>query len=93
MSSERVTMETSANIVDRVVDVLVQTLGLEDRAEHLDVTTPLLGSLPELDSRAVVELAIALEERFDFEIDDEEFSGEIFETVGSLAAFVERSLR
>lgn len=86
-------MEASTNTIDKVVDVLVQTLGLEDRAEHFDAATPLLGSLPELDSRAVVELAIALEERFDFEIDDEEFSGEIFETVGSLAAFVERSMR
>ncbi len=40
----------------------------------------------------VVELAAALEDRFGLVIDDEEFTGEIFETVGSLADFVDRKL-
>ena len=41
---------------------------------------------------AVVELAVALEEReFDFEIDDEDFTGEVFETIGTLAEFVEEN--
>jgi acyl carrier protein len=44
--------------------------------------------MPELDSFAVVELLGSLEEKFGFEIDGSEFSGEIFETVGSLAEFV-----
>ncbi len=55
---------------------------------QLDASTPLFGELPELDSLAVVELAAALENRFDIEIDDEEFTGEVFATVGSLADFV-----
>ena len=33
--------------------------------------------------------AASLEEKFGFEIDGSEFSGEIFETVGTLAQFVE----
>ena len=45
---------------------------------------------PELDSLAVVEVITALEERFAFQIDDDEFSGEVFETIGSLAGFVEQ---
>lgn len=72
-----------------VKDVIVTTLGIEDRADTLDADTPLFGSLPELDSLAVVELTAALEERFDFVVDDEEFNGEIFETVGTLAEFVD----
>ena len=44
--------------------------------------------MPELDSFAVVELLASLEEKFGFEIDGSEFTGEIFETVGSLTEFV-----
>jgi acyl carrier protein len=84
-------MTTTASLeacVAGVRDVLVRVLELEDRADEIDADTPLLGELPELDSLAVVELAQALEDRFDIQIDDEAFTGEVFATVGSLAAFV-----
>ena len=74
--------------VTGVRDVLVRVLEIEDRAAEIDAATPLLGELPELDSLAVVELAAALEDHFDIVIDDEAFTGEVFATVGSLAAFV-----
>jgi len=70
--------------------VLVDTLGIHDRAATIGASTPLLGSMPELDSLAVVELAQALEDHFGFVIDDSDFTGETFETVGTLAEFVER---
>ncbi len=80
------------NIDDRTIEtvkaVIVKTLGIEDRASTLDASTPLFGSMPELDSFAVVVLLTSLEEQFGFEVDGSEFSGEIFETVGSLAEFV-----
>jgi acyl carrier protein len=75
--------------LDDVIEVLVRTLGIEERASSLDAETPLFGSMPELDSLAVVELAAALEDRFDIVIDDDDFTGEVFETVGSLGAFVD----
>ena len=78
---------TQAPIGD-VVDVLVHVLGIEERRDTIDAGTPLLGEMPELDSLAVVELAVSLEERFGIVIDDEDFTGEIFDTVGTLAAFV-----
>jgi acyl carrier protein len=82
------------NINDRTLEivkaVIVKTLGIEDRARTLDASTPLFGSMPELDSFAVVELLTSLEEQFRFEIDGSEFTGEIFETVGSLAEFVRK---
>ena len=40
----------------------------------------------------MLSLAAALEARFGFQIDDSDFTGEVFETVGSLAQFVDRSL-
>jgi acyl carrier protein len=80
------------NIDDRTLEavkaVVVKTLGIEDRAATLSASTPLFGSMPELDSFAVVQLLTSLEEQFGFEIDGSDFTGEIFETVGSLAAFV-----
>jgi acyl carrier protein len=71
-----------------VIAVLASTLELEDDGASLDGSSPLLGELPELDSLGVVQLAVALEERFDIVIDDDEFTGEIFESVGTLTDFV-----
>jgi acyl carrier protein len=89
---ESMEAETSTVTVEEVVDVVVTTLGIDDRAGSFDASTPLFGELPELDSLGVVELAVALETRFGIEIGDEDFTGEVFETVGTLAEFVaERS--
>ncbi len=81
-------MQTTQQDISAVIEVLVSTLGIEDRAQHLDASTPLFGELPELDSLGVVELIVALEGRFDIQIDDEDITGDVFETVGSLADFV-----
>ncbi|MBI2381183.1 MAG: acyl carrier protein [Gammaproteobacteria bacterium] len=68
--------------------ILRDVLSLGDKALDFTPATPLLGSLPEFDSMAVVSVITALEERFPISIDDEEISAEIFATVGSLDAFV-----
>ena len=83
-------MSVSEDTLDRVKIVIVKTLKIEDRADRIDASTELFGSMPELDSMAVVALAVALEREFDFEIDDEDFTGEVFETIGTLAEFVEQ---
>lgn len=79
--------------LDDVRRVLVRTLGIEDRAGSIDADTGLLGELPELDSLAVLELAAALEDEFEIVIDDSDFTGEVFATVGTLAAYVAREVR
>lgn len=79
---------TSPTLLDEVKVVLVDTLGIADRAASLDATTELLGSLPELDSMAVLELVAALEQRFAIAVDDDDVTAEVFETLGSLTAFV-----
>ena len=88
MSTTDSTTESNQATVEGVRDVLVRTLGIEDRRDSIRADTALLGELPELDSLAVVELAVALEEHFDIVIDDDDFTGDVFESVGSLAAFV-----
>jgi acyl carrier protein len=79
--------------IDAVKAVVVETLGVEDRADTLDASTPLLETLPELDSMAVLELVLELEERFGITVEGEDVTAEVFETLGSLTAFVESKAR
>jgi len=78
-----------ADTLPAVVEVLTRTLGIEDRAGSVTRDTRLFGELPELDSLGVVELAAALEDRFDIVIEDEDFTGEVFESVGTLTDFID----
>jgi len=73
-------------MLDAVTEIVRRTLGL-DAGRHLDAVTPLLG-MPELDSFAVVELAMALETHFGIAIDSEDFSADLFETVGTISAYI-----
>ncbi len=82
----------SSTTVAGVTSVLVETLGIADRADAINASTGLLGSLPELDSMAVVELVVALEARFGVQISDDEITGDVFETVGSLADLIDQKL-
>lgn len=83
-------MNVSSTTLDSVKEVIVRTLEISDRAATLDAETALFGSMPELDSLALLELATALEDEFGFVIADEDFTEEVFETIGSLAEYVER---
>jgi acyl carrier protein len=74
--------------LDEVKATLIDVLSLGDAGQRLTADSPLLGSLPELDSMAVVSLIGALEERFGIAIDDDDISASTFETLGSLANFV-----
>ncbi|GAB3500009.1 acyl carrier protein [Flexivirga sp.] len=74
---------------DQVRDVVVETLGIQGRSATLTRETELLDSMPELDSMAVVDLLVRLENHFDIRIDDTAVSGEVFGTLGTLTEFVE----
>ena len=76
-----------------VLKVLDEVLGLKGRSRGFSDDTPLLGSVPELDSMAVVSVITGLEDRFGFTVDDDELSGATFATVGTLVRFVESKPR
>lgn len=80
---------TTPSTLTSVRDILVQTLQLSD-SDAITEDTELLGNIPEIDSMAVVTILTALEEQYDFSIDDSEISAETFETLGTLVEFVER---
>jgi acyl carrier protein len=72
---------------DDLIEVLTEVLGDEHTFTE---DTLLFGSLPELDSLALVELITNIEERFGFEMDEDDITAEVFESVGSLSAFVDK---
>ncbi|MBL8447022.1 MAG: acyl carrier protein [Zoogloeaceae bacterium] len=75
-----------------VAALLDEVLGLQGRSAQFDAETPLIGSLPELDSMAAVAVLTSLEERFGFMIEDDDIDGSTFATFGSLVGFVEGKL-
>ncbi|WP_305822837.1 acyl carrier protein [Massilia brevitalea] len=75
--------------LEEVKTLLIDVLNLGPAGQSLGADSPLLGSLPELDSMAVVTLIGALDEHFGIAIDDDDISASTFATLGSLAQFVE----
>ena len=79
-------------VLDEVKGMLKDVLQLGTQADALDESSQLLGAIPEFDSMAVVGVITAMEERFGFEVDDDEISAEMFETVGGLCDFVNEKI-
>ena len=79
-------------LLDEVKTVVGRTLQLGSRAQAMDESSALLGAIPELDSIAVVNVITALEEHFGITVADDEIGAAAFETLGSLARFVEGKL-
>jgi acyl carrier protein len=78
--------------IAEVKNIVTDTLGLGERGAALQAESPLLGAIPELDSMAVISLITALEEHFGITIADDDISAEVFDSLGSLSAFVDRKL-
>lgn len=70
-------------------ELLGDVLQLGKRTTRLTADTRLFGSLPELDSMAVVLVVVAIEERYGIRFDPEEVRAETFATLGTLAALVD----
>ena len=72
--------------------VLDDALHLQGRALHFERSTALLGSLPELDSLAVLALITGLENHFGVTFCDDDLQGAAFATVGQLSDLLEQTL-
>lgn len=81
-------MEKTETMLPEVKSVVAEILGITDRLASMDESTGLVGSLPELDSMAVAELIAAIEDRFGFRVDDADITSDVFETLGTLTAYV-----
>jgi acyl carrier protein len=78
--------------IEEVKNILADVLGLNERVRGMNENSALLGSVPELDSMAVISVLTALEEHFGISVDDDEISAGTFETLGTLVRFVEQKL-
>ena len=81
------------NVAEDIKTMLADVLSLGARKSQLNESTPLLGSIPELDSMAVVNVITAMEDRFGISVSDDEISADTFATLGSLVGFVEGKLK
>ena len=79
-------------VIDDVKVILGDVLQLAGKPDDFDENTALLGGLPEFDSMAVIGVITALEEQFDFDVTDDEIDADVFESVGTLVAFVDSKL-
>ncbi|GAB1158725.1 MULTISPECIES: acyl carrier protein [Paenibacillus] len=82
---------TTALLLEEIKGALAEVLNMEaDQAINLN--TSLFDEL-HLDSTSVLELLMTLEDRIDgLEIDPDELEPDVFDTVGSLAAYIEKQL-
>ena len=80
------------NVEQEVTRILHSVLNVDPTAVAWSTETPLLGSVAELDSMAVVSILTALEEQFGFVVDDDEVDGRTFGSVGTLIRFVQSKL-
>jgi len=78
--------------IEALKNILGEVLSLGTRAKNLNADSPLLGSLPELDSMAVIHLIATLEDHFGISVEDDEINAKTFETLGHLANFVDSKL-
>lgn len=80
-------------LIEQVKAVLIEVLRLNEHALQWRDDTLLLGSVPELDSLAVINVITSLEDRFGIHIHDDEVSGDLFATLGTLTAFIEEKMK
>jgi acyl carrier protein len=78
--------------IEDIQGVLRDVLQIGERAGTLQASTPLLGSIPEFDSMAVVTVLTMVEDELGIQVEDDELSADVFATVGTLVDFVEGKL-
>jgi len=85
-----VTANSSMDVQDQLKILLDKALHLDGRIASWGPEMPLLGSLPELDSLAIVAVISAIEQTFGFSIEDDDISADTLATLQSLTEFIER---
>ena len=81
------------SILGKVSSILSEKIVTDTGKEGaIKAETPLLSSGLNLDSVAVLELVVEVENQFGVTFEDEDLSVELFSSVGSLASAVEKKL-
>lgn len=77
---------------EQVRQIVGDVLQLGERTKTLEPETALLGNIPEFDSMAVVSVITALEDQLGIYVEDDDITGETFETLANLTAFVQTKM-
>lgn len=79
-------------LFEQVRQIVGDVLQLGERTASLEPGTALLGNIPEFDSMAVVSVITALEDELGILVEDDDITGETFETLENLTAFVQTKM-
>ena len=86
--------ENFEQIVEAILRILSEKIIVETPHDgQVSADTPLLSSGVTLDSVAVLQLLMEIEDHFGVEFGDDDLTVELFQNVGSLAGAVEQKLR
>lgn len=80
------------NVFEQLKNILDDSLSLQGRTKDWTIQMPLLGNLPELDSIAVMNVVVGIENYFQLNIEDEDINAEVFATLESLTSMVYQKL-
>lgn len=80
------------SIVDEVYKLVLEVVPevADDQCAKADIR--LIGVVPSFDSMAIAALVTRIEEYFGTDVEDEDLRAEVFESVGTIALYVECSL-
>ena len=76
----------------RLLQTIVSALNLEINSSELGLDEPLFEGGVEADSLAAVEICCAIEDEFDIEFDDDDFNGDTFSSVRTLANYLKSKI-
>jgi len=85
-------MTTPTSLNYRIKQLIVRTLGLEVAPDEIPDDETLFGDGLASDSIVLLEIIAALEEEFDFEIEDDDLRVELFSSVDSIAAYIREEM-
>ena len=75
-------------VIERVRELVVESLQLQIEPDQIDVDEPLFGGDATVDSMGSLEIIAALEGEYGFRVPDDVLRVELFDSIRSLAAYV-----